>query len=156
MPARDYAKARLIMVLIAGLCCATESAATAQSQEYWSAASTTAISITENVEFSRSRIVFGNGASLEICWVVAGRGLTWAPGMREQPVQIFKITNPGNPKLMNGNTLCGPSTPSYLTVLEEPGAGSTQVFLTALTGAGTPTVNDYKERICAGFTYEMK
>jgi hypothetical protein len=77
--------------------------------EQWEATSTTAISITGNVTFAPNRITFQNGASLPLAPV--GHTDSFEAQGARVPADLYKVTAPADPLLLNGNRLCdGPVT----------------------------------------------
>jgi len=73
----------------------------------WQATSTTAMSITGDVQLSGSALYFQNGKSLNLKSVARNDN-----GSR----QVFKVEGNTNPVLNNGNYLCGPRPPAHLFV----------------------------------------
>jgi hypothetical protein len=141
---------RKVAILVALMTCGNR--AHAAATEHWIAVSNTAISITGDVRFSPSRIVFVNHAALPLAPVGEATGLTWADSMHDRPVTVYRITQRGNPQLLGGNFLCGAATtPSFLSVLKQ----GDDVYLTIFTGAEPPTARDFASRICAGFAYSL-
>jgi hypothetical protein len=121
--------------------------------QHWIAISNTAMSITGDVQFSSSSIIFVNHSELKLTFAGNATGLTWFDSMRDQPAQLYKIAGQKNPRLLNGNYLCGfHTTPSFLGVVEH----DNDVYLTAFSGEGLPSPKDYQSRICAGFSYSLK
>lgn len=120
---------------------------------HWIAVSNTAMSITGDAQFSPSAIVFANHTGLKLTPAGSANGMTWADSMRDQPAQLYKVAERKNPRLLNGNHLCGAHTnPSFLGVVEHVD----DVYLTVFSGKDTPTAKDYESRICAGFSYSLK
>jgi hypothetical protein len=116
------------------------------------AVSNTAISITGDVSFTPSSIVFANHAVLPLTEAGRANGLTWAESMRGRPVILYKVNGEPNPKLLNGNFLCAANTPpSFISVLEQ----GSDVYVTVFSGKNAPTAKDFEQRICAGFTYSL-
>ena len=108
----------------------------------WVAASTTAMSITGDIEISADRIIFDTGASLDLR-PVAG-------------VDHLFTLDPAtdNPVLLNGNYLCGSNTPPKYIAFAQDG---TSMFLLAFDGPDEPKLSPDpldQDGICASFTYE--
>jgi hypothetical protein len=121
--------------------------------QHWIAISNTAMSITGDVQFSPSRIIFVDHSELKLTFAGSNSGLTWFDSVRNQPAQLYKIAGPRNPRLLNGNYLCGSHTPpSFLSVVEH----GADVYLTVFSGDGLPSAKDYEARFCAGFSYSLK
>lgn len=66
----------------------------------WNAMSTTAISITGDIQISEKQIRFENGATLQL-----------AP---TDHLGVFRVAKPTNPALKNGNVLCGREPPTFV------------------------------------------
>jgi hypothetical protein len=97
--------------------------------------------------------VFANQAGLPLAAAGGAIGLTWADSMRDQPVALYRVAEKRNPKLLNGNFLCGPAAPpSFISVLKH----GDDVYLTLFWGAGAPKAQDFESCICAGFAYSLK
>jgi hypothetical protein len=127
--------------------------ARAASLQHWLAVSNTASSITGDVQFSPARIVFANRAQLKLKPAGSAEGLTWADSMQNQAVQLYQVEGAQNPRLLNGNYLCGLKIrPTFLSVLEH----GEDVYLTIFSGKGVPTAKDSATRLCAGFSYALK
>lgn len=108
----------------------------------WSAVSTTAMSITGDIEVSDDRITFQTGASFGL------RPVAGNP-------RLFTLDPPDdNPVLLNGNRLCSPQhAPKYLAF---PTVGDT-LYLLAFDGPDLPTLvaNPLdQDGICALYTYQ--
>ena len=127
--------------------------ARAASLQHWLAVSNTATSITGDVRFSPASIVFANRAELKLTSVGRAEGLTWTDSIQKQAVQLYQVEGGENPRLLNGNYLCGLKIrPTFLSVLEH----GNDIYLTAFSGKAIPTAKDYASRICAGFSYALK
>lgn len=127
--------------------------AAAAPLQRWLAVSNTASSITGDVQFSPATIVFANRTELKLTSVGSAEGLTWTDSMQNQAVQLYKVEGEQNPRLLNGNYLCGLKIrPTFLSVLEH----GNDIYLTAFSGKAIPTAKDYPSRICAGFAYALK
>jgi hypothetical protein len=121
--------------------------------QHWMAISNTAMSITGDVQFSSSSIIFVDHSELKLTFAGNANGLTWFDSMRSQSARLYKIAGRKNPRLLNGNYLCGiHTTPSFLSVVEQ----GDDVYLTVFSGDGLPSAKDYESRICAGFSYSLK
>jgi hypothetical protein len=141
----------LTYVFLAGPLIAGE--APAAPLQHWLAVSNTASSITGDVQFSPATIVFANHAGLKLTPAGRAEGLTWADSLKNQAVQLYKVEGAQNPRLLNDNYLCGSKTqPTFLSVLVH----GNDIYLTAFSGEGVPTLKDYASRICAGFSYALK
>ena len=140
----------LLAILATTLLGAEVSAATFH---HWIAMSNTAISITGDVQFSPSSILFANHTKLKLTPAGSAEGLTWFDSMRGEPVELYKIAGWKNPRLLNRNYLCGARVqPTFLSVLEH----GDDVFLTVFSGNEVPTTKDYESHICAGLSDSLK
>jgi hypothetical protein len=120
---------------------------------HWQAMSTTAMSITGDVTLSGHRITFANGEFLDL-----------------QPVEqdaasrqtLFRVTQKTNPKLLNGNRICGSQPIDYLVTQTSDGSpGQSDLQLMAyyypqpLRLAELPLKNkdSLTHMMCALYTY---
>lgn len=138
------------------LALATATASPAPSQ-YWVAVSNTAMSITGDVVFTPSRIVFANRKSLDIRSVSTSsisHGSS-TPHGTAKGFQLYEVLTKGNPKLLHGNVLCDEGA-TYISVAISPEHnGPTTVFVNVSNGETAPRSWDSNE-LCASFTYELK
>ncbi len=118
----------------------------AASAQHWIADSNTAMAITGDVTFTPTRIAFQNGRALPIRRESRGT------------YETYRVLSRSNPVLQNGNTVCGPSAPSYLTVRYGHDRSSTEtaVYVVFYTGAKPPHRFEDPSNLCATFTYSMK
>ncbi|MFD1381500.1 hypothetical protein [Fodinicurvata halophila] len=70
----------------------------------WIATSTTAMAITGDISVEDDRIVFQNGAALELGALGPDR-----PG-------LYRVSSSQNPVLLNGNRLCGDKPPAFVAL----------------------------------------
>lgn len=73
--------------------------------ENWKMNSPMARSVTGDVTFTPSKITFKNGSALFL--TVVGQEEDFGEGERNVHATIYKVKNPSDPKLFNGNRLCG-------------------------------------------------
>ena len=73
----------------------------------YGAVSNTAMSITGDIDFVPGTITFQNGAKIHLAEVTMGQDGNWQLGGASLPGDIFKLDPPADPKLLNGNRLCG-------------------------------------------------
>ena len=120
--------------------------ATVVTVQHWIADSKTAMSITGDVVFTPSRLAFQDGK-----WIAIRRESHGA-------YETYRILSHTNPVLLNGNTLCGPSAPSYFTIRYDRTASSTETTIATAfyTGTKPPRHWDDPANLCATFTYSMK
>ena len=160
-PSLEYRQGRRrrsgIKLLLAGWCAAILAVSLASrahaASQHWIAISNTAMAITGDVQFNPPELIFANHAWLSLNLIGNASGLTWADAMQDQPVQVLGIDGKHNPRLLNGNYLCGANiAPTFISILEHGGA----VYLTVFKGEAPPTAKDFAARICAGFAYSLK
>ncbi len=77
------------------------------SRSRWTAASTTAIAITGDIELSGDTINFANGTRLHLSPVGLDRPL------------VFAVSPPTNPTLPNGGKLCGNGRPTFVVLVRD-------------------------------------
>jgi hypothetical protein len=108
----------------------------------WTAVSTTAMSITGDIEMTDDSITFQNGARIGLRPVADAAG-------------IFTLDPPtANPVLLNGNYLCGSNVPPKYLALPSDG---TTAYLLAFDGPDVPKLAaDPLDQtgICALYTYQ--
>ncbi len=108
----------------------------------WTAVSTTAMSITGDIEVADDSITFQNGERIGLKPVRDAAG-------------VFTLDPPtANPVLLNGNYLCGSNAPPKYLALPSEG---TTAYLLAFDGPDVPTLAaDPLDQtgICALYTYQ--
>lgn len=128
----------------------------AAAAERWAADSNTAMSITGDVQFAPDRITFANGQSLPL--VLAGTAPRFlVSSKRPVSATIYRVTTPANPKLLNGNQLCG-NGPTTFIALWNPaalsGASSPNREIDVFTGNQLPS-GQSDANFCASYTYDL-
>lgn len=146
-----------------GLClfvsnCATPgSSFAAEGAEKWAATSTTAMSITGNVTFTPAKIQFQNGQSLAL--TAAGRVSDFTAEGEKVAATVYRVTNPADPVLKNGNHLCGStghSQPVTFIVTWNPEAfpgDKPPRSMAAFSGKDAPRSD---EGTCGIYNYELE
>lgn len=108
----------------------------------WTAVSTTAMSITGDIQVADGSITFQNGERIGLKPVARTKG-------------VFTLDPPtANPILLNGNYLCGSDAPPEYLALRTEGATA---YLLAFDGPDVPTLTvDPLDQtgICALYTYQ--
>ncbi len=94
-------------------------------------------------------ITFQNGAKIHLVDVTIGQDGNWQLGGAPLPGDIFKLDPPADPKLLNGNRLCG----SLVTYAVMYFLSPDDLNLNLYTGATSPSGAD-SDQLCATFTYE--
>ena len=117
--------------------------------EKYGAVSNTAMSITGDIDFVPGTITFQNGAKIHIDDVTMGETGNWQLGGAPLPGDIFKVEPPADPKLLNGNKLCGQPVTYAVMYFLSP----TDLNLNLYTGAATPTGAE-SDQLCATYSYE--
>lgn len=116
-------------ILLSLLLLATTQAAQADSHD-WIATSTTAMAITGDILVEDGRIVFQNGAALELEALGPDR-----PG-------LYRVSPSQNPVLLNGNRLCGDKPPAFVALAHSETsdslAKSQNLYLKVFDGAKPP------------------
>jgi hypothetical protein len=113
--------------------------------EDFTAISTTAMSITGDISFDDSEIVFSDGQSLvfdelvEDVLVVDGE---------EVAASVYSVAEPQVLELLNGNTLCGDAPVTYVATW----AGTDDLTIVAMFDTQEAPGSDAE--MCASFTYE--
>lgn len=129
----------LLVLLALGL-----GSTTALADSY-TALSNTAMSITGDIELDDFEIVFANGKRLEFSDLVAD---TFIVDDEQVPASLYRVKNPADPVLENGNRLCGSGKVTYIANWD---AGDGTTGISVFTGATAPESND---EMCASFFYE--
>jgi hypothetical protein len=117
-------------------------AATSAAADDLVAISNTAMSITGDISLDDFEIVFENGKRLEFEDLVAD---TFIVGGEEVAASLYSVKNPSNPKLLNGNRLCGSGPVTYVAVW------GTEDTIVAMFD--TQDVPESDEAMCASYTY---
>jgi len=95
------------MAVVAGIALGmAQGAAAADVEGKWEALSTTAISITGNIQIAQDAITFGEGTSLGISAIGSAKG-TWDDQQDAVMAAIYGLEPPADPVLLNGNRFCG-------------------------------------------------
>ena len=124
-------------------------AATPALAEKYAAVSKTAMSITGDIDFVPGTITFQNGAKIHLVDVTIGQDGNWQLGGAPLPGDIFKLERPADPKLLNGNRLCGSPVTYAVMYFLSP----SDLHLNLYTGAAAPTGSD-SDQLCATYSYE--
>jgi len=105
--------------------CVVAAAAAAQpltpAAEAWVPASRTAQTITGRVTFDPTRITFQNGKSLSLA---ASGQMIFRPEKRQKvQADLYRVIQPEDPALENGNTICQGKNVAYLLVWKSQRTG---------------------------------
>jgi hypothetical protein len=112
----------------------------------WIAVSNTAMAITGDIVLDDYSIKFANGRSLDIEPYDTEVVADWT-GFGGTPGNIFKVNPPTDPKLLNGNTLCGDKVTYVVTTLPHDG----ELTLNVYSSKQPPKSVD---GVCASYSYE--
>ncbi|MCM2395385.1 hypothetical protein NBH19_04695 [Rhizobium sp. S95] len=107
------------------------------------ALSTTATSITGDISFDDHEIVFENGKKLVFEDLIADNFIV---GGKKVPASVYSVKGTANPKLLNGNRLCGESPVTYLASWLDDDVTMIAVF-------ETQDAPESDEDMCALYTY---
>lgn len=138
---------RAIVVSTAFAAVFVTSAASADYEGRWRAASSTASAVTGDIRLRGDTLIFGNGKRLTLIPASAREG-NWTPLPESSSGALYRLDPPSDPVLLHGNTLCGkPVTYIVLSQRAEHGLG-----LTAFTGKAAP--QGFDADACAVYFYE--
>ena len=133
-------------VLLSGLITIfTASAAFAQQADHYTAMSNTAMSITGDVWLDDFSIKFENGETLEFSDLVADH---FNANGRLVPASVYRVKEPADPELQNGNQLCGSGDVTFVASWAD---GSETTAIAGFTGKQAPRS---RSEMCALYTYE--
>jgi len=133
-------------VLLSGLITIlTASAAFAQQADHYTAMSNTAMSITGDVWLDDFSIKFENGETLEFSDLVADH---FNANGRSVPASVYRVKEPADPELQNGNQLCGSGDVTFVASWAD---GSETTAIAVFTGKHAPRSSS---EMCALYTYE--
>jgi hypothetical protein len=114
--------AMILAIVVSGVVTAAAAAQTTPAAETWAPTSRTAQSITGRVTFTAHEITFQNGKSLSLA---PGGQMLFRPEKRQKVlVDLYMVTQPEDPALANGNTICKGKAIAYLLVWKSQRVGS--------------------------------
>jgi hypothetical protein len=123
----------------------TTAPAFAQEADHYAAVSNTAMSVTGDVWMDDFSITFENDESLEFSALVADH---FRVDGRNVPASVYRVKNPSDPELQNGNQLCGNGDVTYLA---NWALGDGMSAVAVFTGKRAPRADD---EMCALYTYQ--
>ena len=124
---------------------ATTPALAQEESDHYAAVSNTAMSITGDIWLDDTGITFENDEYLEFSDLVADK---FRVDGKQVPGSVYRIAEPADPVLLNGNRLCGAGKVTYLANwASSKGMSVVAVF----TGKTAPKSNS---EMCASYTYE--
>lgn len=112
------------------------------------AVSTTAMSITGDIAFDDFGVTFANGKSLSFSALTSD---TFTVDGADIPASVYRVAKPADPKLENGNRLCGSGPVTYVVNWAAPGS-DTGTVVAVFTGDDPPESSD---EMCASYTYDI-
>jgi hypothetical protein len=134
--------------------CSIAAAALAQpapTSESWVPTSRNAQSITGRVTFTTTQITFRNGKSLSLA---ASGQMIFRPEKRQKVLaDLYRVIEPGNPVLENGNTICQGKDVAYLLVWKSQRTGS-EVDPRAMAAFSGKTFAVGSHDECGRFAYD--
>ena len=136
-------KTLVAATLLLGL---AQAAAAGTAEGPWKPSSTTSVSITGPIVLAPGRLTAA-GADFPLRLVAQPPAFRSEQGAR--PAQIFAVTAPVNPPLLNGNRLCG-AEPATWIVVQPIAEGGLEI--TAFTGPRKPPGED-SPNLCGVFFY---
>lgn len=111
----------------------------------YTAYSKTAESVTGDISFDDFSITFANGESLAFSDLLGDHFIV--DGKRV-PASLYRVEEPGDPVLLNGNALCGAGDVSYVASWS---AGDGLSAVAVFTGSQPPRSSD---EMCASYIFE--
>ncbi|WP_246617630.1 hypothetical protein [Rhizobium populisoli] len=130
---------------LAALALTASPAAAQEESDHYAAVSNTAMSITGDIWLDDAGITFENDEYLEFSDLVADK---FRVDGRMVPGSVYRIAEPADPVLLNGNKLCGSGKVTYLANwASSKGMSAIAVF----TGKAAPKSS---AEMCASYTYE--
>lgn len=135
-------------VIIATLlnCSVTATALSYTIEDSYIASSSTAVSITGDIQMDDFSITFANGETLEFSELVADH---FSVNGKTVPASLYRVSEPADPVLENDNQLCGSGDVTYIATWgNDPLVTNLAVF----TGGDAPA--DSSE-MCASYVYEI-
>ena len=110
--------------------------AAAQDKTQWTATSTTAMAITGDIVVSDNAVTFGDGKEIAIEPIGGG--------------PAYKLSEPDDPVLLNGNRLCGSGKPVGYVIFVRPSENS--LSMSVFDGDKAPQGDN--DSPCAVYNYE--
>jgi hypothetical protein len=121
------------------------SAASPSWADAYKAVSNTAMSVTGDISMDDFSITFETGDELSFSNLVADHFIV--DGERV-PASVYRVADPSDPELLNGNRLCGSGPVTYVV---DWSAGDGLAAIAVFTGHHAPKSSD---EMCASYTFE--
>ena len=123
-------------------------AALADDDDYpsWRPNSTTATSITGPIIVQPTRL---HAVNADFPLHLDGTVAAFKPDQGSIPARVYAVTGTTNPALLNGNTLCGDTPPTWIVVVPMPPMG---LEIDAFTGVDKPA-SHASPGLCKTFSY---
>lgn len=115
-------------------------------EDSYTAVSSTAMGVTGDIQFDDFGITFANGETLKFSGLVDDH---FSVDGEDVPASVYRVSRPRDPKLENGNRLCG-SGP--VTFIANWASGENGSVIAVFTGDEAPSSDD---EMCASYTYEQ-
>ncbi len=117
----------------------------AQQADHYTAMSNTAMSVTGDVWMDDFSIKFENGETLEFSNLVADH---FNVDGRSVPGSVYRVKEPADPELQNGNQLCGSGDVTFVATWAD-GEGTTAIAVFT-----TERAPKNSGQMCAQYSYE--
>lgn len=111
----------------------------------YKAASNTAMSVTGDISMDDFSITFETGDALSFSNLVADH---FVVDGEQVPASVYRVADPSDPELLNGNRLCGSGPVTYVANWS---AGDGLSAIAVFTGRHAPKSSD---EMCASYTFE--
>jgi len=140
------------IALVLALTALTATAIAEPAPETWTPISPVAKTVTGQVRFSPSEIVFQNGKSLSLA---RGGQMLFRPAPKQRKVMadLYRVTSPDDPVLENGNKLCKGKPIAYVIVWKSEKIGK-ETDPRALAPFSGPKLNARSPDDCGRYTYD--
>lgn len=127
-------------------CSLTVPALSYTEEDFYTASSSTAVSITGDIQMDDFSITFANGETLEFADLVADN---FSVDGKRVPASLYRVRNPADPVLENDNQLCGSGDVTYIATW---GADPLVTTLAVFTSDNAP---EDSSEMCASYIYEI-
>jgi hypothetical protein len=138
----------LLPLTIAAAACGVAAAALADDDDYptWKPSSAAAAAVTGPILLLPDRLKVG---PVYLPWRADGVLPRFKPDQGPIPARVFALTDPANPALLNGKTLCGGDTVNWIVMAPAPPNG---LEIDAFSGADKPS-SISSPGLCGTFSY---
>lgn len=115
-------------------------------EDSYTAVSSTAMGVTGDIQIDDFGITFANGETLKFSGLVDDH---FSINGEDVPASVYRVSRPRDPKLENGNRLCGSGAVTFIANWASGESGS---VIAVFTGDEAPSSDD---EMCASYTYEQ-